>query len=320
MINVLSNILVPEAAEDSYFPASTEFITGKKCDVLYAPRDPLSSFLPILIEIQNQVDDKFLTRAIHYCTLIYNRYNKLPIIVVFGIANVTLSLQSKAVDSEFPFARQIPSLGWAERCLLLTSSTLQMNQEENTLHPLRAIGYFLCSQSLSISTLEYGRNDSLVKLLYSIAHDNLDQLIGEEAEKLEAIDKICSISEIQLHKIKQCLEKGDEASKKKSLSYVEATLEFLQRQKRKYCEAIETTPIEETPPLVYLNKRRQLSTVELENEVDNAELYDFVQRFKKTTRINWKECFKTGHLENIKSIKQFNTSESLRSHYNRKFK
>lgn len=65
---------------------------------------------------------------------------------------------------------------------------------------------------------------------------------------------------------------------------MEATLEFLQRQKRKYCEAIETTPIEETPPLVYLNKRRQLSTVELEDEVDNAELYDFVQRFKKKQR------------------------------------
>ncbi|KAI8987494.1 hypothetical protein BDF20DRAFT_801351, partial [Mycotypha africana] len=67
-----------------------------------------------------------------------------------------------------------------------------------------------------------------------------------------------------------------------------------QRQKRKYCEAIETTPIEETPPLVYLNKTRQLSTVELENEVHNAELYDFDLRFKKTTRINWKECFNKG--------------------------
>lgn len=131
--------------------------------------------------------------------------------MVFGIANVTLSLQSKAVDSEFAFVRQIPSLGWAERCLILTSFTVQMNQEETTLHLLRAIGYFLCSQSLSIITLDYGRNDSLVKLLYSIAHNNLDQLIGEEAEKLEAIDNICSIGEIQLHKIKQCLKKGDEA-------------------------------------------------------------------------------------------------------------
>lgn len=30
VINVLSNVLVPEAAEDSYFPASTEFITREK--------------------------------------------------------------------------------------------------------------------------------------------------------------------------------------------------------------------------------------------------------------------------------------------------
>jgi hypothetical protein len=123
--------------------------------------------------------------------------------VVFGIASVTLSSQSKSVDSEFPFARQIPSLGWAERCLLLTSSTLQMNQQENTLHPLRAIGFFLCSQSLSISTLDYGKNDFFVRLLYSIAHTNLEQLIGEEAEKLEAINNICSGSEIQLREIKK---------------------------------------------------------------------------------------------------------------------
>ncbi|KAI7906750.1 uncharacterized protein BX663DRAFT_534801 [Cokeromyces recurvatus] len=177
VINALSNILVPEAANDSYFSAPTELITEKKCDILYAPHDPL-------------IDDKFLTRAIHYCTLVYNRYNRLPIILVFGVASVTLSLQSKSVDSEFPFARQIPSLGWAEHCLLLTSSTLQMNEQEITLHPLRAIGFFLCSQSLSISTLDYEKNDSFVKLLYSIAHDNLDQLVGEEAEKLDAIRDI----------------------------------------------------------------------------------------------------------------------------------
>lgn len=194
----------------------------------------------------------------------------------------------KAVDSAFPFAKQIKSLGWAQRFLLLTSSTVQLNPEDSTLHPLKAIAHFLCSQSLSINTLEYGKNDSLVKLLYSIAHDNLGQLIGEEAENWEAINNICGITEIQLHKVKKCREKGDEASKKKSLCYVEATLEFLQRQKRKYCE--------ETPPLVYLNKRRQLSTIELENEVNNAELYDYIQRFKKSSENQLKKM-----LQNRKS-------------------
>ena len=100
------------------------------------------------------------------------------------------------------------------------------------------------------------------------------------------------------------------------------TLGFLQRQKRKYCEAIEITPIEETPPLVYLNRKRRPSPVDLNDEKHKAELHQFVQRFKssKSGRISWKKCFKQGHLDNITSIKHFNTSESLRCHYNRSCK
>ncbi|KAI8972474.1 hypothetical protein BDB01DRAFT_704406, partial [Pilobolus umbonatus] len=63
-----------------------------------------------------------------------------------------------------------------------TSSTLQVNQQEKTLHPLQAVGYFLRSESLSISALDYGKNNYFVRLLYSIAHDNLEQLVGKEAE------------------------------------------------------------------------------------------------------------------------------------------
>ncbi|KAI7871955.1 uncharacterized protein EV154DRAFT_556542 [Mucor mucedo] len=175
----------------------------KKCEVLYAPSNPLSSFPPILVEVQNKVDEKFLTRAIQYCTLTFERYNRLPIIVIFGIANATASLMRKTEDSDFPFARQIQSIGWAERCLLLTSSILQVNQQEEILHPLQAVGHFLCSQSLSINTLDYGNNDSLMKLLYAIAQRNLDQIIGEETEKLEAVKNICDISETQLQKVKK---------------------------------------------------------------------------------------------------------------------
>lgn len=281
----------------------------------------MSSFPPILVEVQNKVDEKFLTCAIQCCTLTFERHNRLPIIVIFGIANATVFLMSKSEDGDFPFARQIQSIGWAERCLLLASSTLQANQQE-TLHPLQAVGHFLCSQSLSINTLDYGKNDSLIKLLYTIAQGNLDQIMGEETEKLEAVKNIYDISEIQLQKVKKCLEQGDKVSNKKALSYVDDTLSFLQRQRRKYCDTIETTPVEETPPLVYLNKKRPASALEPDNKELNTELYEFVQRFKsgKTDRTNWKKCFEQGHLENISSIKQFNNSESLRCHYNRKFK
>jgi hypothetical protein len=112
-----------------------------------------------------------------------------------------------------------------------------------------------------MSTLDYRKNDKWVKLLYSIAHANLKQLSGEEDEKLEAISNICSSSQIQLHKVKRCLENGDKVSIEKALSYVDDALGFLQRQKRKHCEAIETTPVEEAPPLVYLNKTGSSQTL-----------------------------------------------------------
>lgn len=321
---MLVKTLVPEAAEDHYAATPTEFINKNKCNVLYAPHNPLSTFPPVLIEVQNQVDEKFLIRAVHYSTLIYEWYNKHPILVIIGVANVTVSFMSmKAADSDFSFAKQIPCIGWAKRCLVMASSTLEINQHntEEELHPLQALGYFICSQALSISTLDYGKNDKTVKLLYSIAHANVEQLSGEEDEKLEAISNICNSSQIQLQKIKRCLEK-DEASKEKVLSYVDDTLEFLRRQKRKYREAIETTPIEETPPLVYLNKKRQPIPVDLNGEKHKAELHQFVQRFKSTGsgRTNWKKCFEQGHLDNIQAVKYFNTSESLRCHYSRFFK
>lgn len=83
---MLMKVLVPEVTEDHYVATPTEFINKNKCDVLYAPHDPLSTFLPVFIEAQNQVDEKFLVRAVHYSTLIYERYKKHPILVIIEVA------------------------------------------------------------------------------------------------------------------------------------------------------------------------------------------------------------------------------------------
>jgi hypothetical protein len=126
-INILIKVLVPEVAEDHYVATPTEFINKNKCDVFYAPHDPLSTFPPVFIEVQNQVDEKLLVRAVHYSTLIYERYKKHPILVIIEVASATAQFMS------------IPCIGWAKRCLVLTSSTLKVN-ERNTdeeLHPLQ---------------------------------------------------------------------------------------------------------------------------------------------------------------------------------------
>ncbi|ORE06016.1 hypothetical protein BCV72DRAFT_208115, partial [Rhizopus microsporus var. microsporus] len=108
---------------------------------------------------------------------------------------------------------------------------------------------------------------------------NFELLGGEEGEKLEAISNICSSSQTQLHKIKG-----------------------------KYCEAIETAPIEETPSLLYLNKNRKfINPADPNSEKHKAEQYQYVQRFKsvESGRISWKKCFEQGYLDDIKVIKYF---------------
>lgn len=69
-IKMLIEVLVLEVEEDRYVATPTEFINKNKYDVLYAPHDPPSTFPPVFIEVQNQVDEKFLVRAVHYSTLI----------------------------------------------------------------------------------------------------------------------------------------------------------------------------------------------------------------------------------------------------------
>ncbi|KAI9487441.1 MAG: hypothetical protein EXX96DRAFT_475824, partial [Benjaminiella poitrasii] len=52
------------------------------------------------------------------------------------------------------------------------------------------------------------------------------------------------------------------------------------------------------------------------------ELRESVEQFRneRLGRVNWKQCFLKGHKDNIEAIKQYTTSESLRSQYNKYFK
>ena len=50
-INMTIKAFVAEVAEDHYVATSTEFINKNKCNILYAPHDPLSTFPSVLIEV-----------------------------------------------------------------------------------------------------------------------------------------------------------------------------------------------------------------------------------------------------------------------------
>ncbi|KAI7907728.1 uncharacterized protein BX663DRAFT_9563 [Cokeromyces recurvatus] len=82
----------------------------------------------------------------------------------------------------------------------MSSSTLSKTVSIEQLDPLAAIDMFLCSQKLSIKHLDCGSDDSTMKLLYKVAMIYVQQLVGEETEKAEAIKLICDNTENQIEK------------------------------------------------------------------------------------------------------------------------
>lgn len=198
VINAVIMSLV-EAPENTYTAAPTEFINKSKCDVLYISND-ISAFPPIIIEVQKIVDEKFIIRAIQYCTLVYQKYGKQPIIVIFGISSITMNILSLTTASTlFPFAKELSSLVWAQRCMLISSFSLDIiDKKINQLHPLAAIGVFMCSQATSINMLELGKEDKLMQLLYRIALKSVEQVARVEDEKVQRIVSICNNTSYQL--------------------------------------------------------------------------------------------------------------------------
>ncbi|CAO3694616.1 unnamed protein product [Rhizopus microsporus] len=139
-------------------------------------------------------------------------------------------MSMKSPATSHPFSKEIPSLFWAKRCLLISPTTLSAIQPVEQLDPLATIGLFLCSQKLSITHLVGGGQDITMKLLYKIAVKSVQQLLGEEEETAKGIKAICDNIYVQLEKIKGCIQNGDTESLDKAHLYVENTSIYLNSQ------------------------------------------------------------------------------------------
>jgi hypothetical protein len=139
---------------------------------------------------------------------------------------------------------------------------------------------------------------------------NVQQLLGKE-ETTKGIKAICDNAYVQLKKIKSCIQNCNTESLDKALLYVEDTSIYLNRQKRKFTTGRDVTLIPETPALKYL-KNKDIGPKEC-NEAYYNELKEFVEQFRneRSERVSWKKCFSKGYEDNIDSIKQYTTSESL---------
>ncbi|KAI9490089.1 hypothetical protein BDB00DRAFT_839558 [Zychaea mexicana] len=82
---------------DAYIIGDSEWADGTQSDVLYAPKDESLRHAPIIVEVQHSVNFAFVNRSIRYCTLAYQRFQTLPVLVVFCI-NATSGIPIKLLS------------------------------------------------------------------------------------------------------------------------------------------------------------------------------------------------------------------------------
>ncbi|KAI8977539.1 hypothetical protein BDF20DRAFT_875407 [Mycotypha africana] len=174
-----------------------------------------------------------MIRLIQYCTRVYERFQVMPVVLVF----VVVKFSSKEFEKKF-----VPKVNTPY--LLKTSSAKSIeNHIKVGMNQLVALAYYTTCQSASLSLLEYA-GDSTVRFLYSICKANMKKKGGGELVKIidrstEQIKKAIGLDEDPILTAEKCkgfaenLLKTIEVQKRKLVGVYELNAEASQKQQKK---------------------------------------------------------------------------------------
>jgi hypothetical protein len=163
------NTIVKELrlAPQEYFTDDTEFADGSRCDALFASM----TGPPIIVEIQNTMNEQFICRLVRYATSVYIKYERWPFCLTIVINEPSYHMVKKLVrSSHLENAWESTDKGWTEGAFFLLPSTIA-NADPRTMSPLASVALFLQEQSL------HGRhlNDTTINQCYSICFEYLSK-------------------------------------------------------------------------------------------------------------------------------------------------
>ncbi|KAG2236245.1 hypothetical protein INT48_008605 [Thamnidium elegans] len=273
-------------------------------DVVYIPK--LSQLSPVLVEVQCNVNEEFITRLIGYSLQLKQEYGQLPKILVITIKSITAEIKSKFNNLENERIYTMNCDYWAESCQIISAETIQTQLNNNPLNKLVALGHFLIHQKRNILSISQ-KHDPTIQLLYQISKDKFENEYYIEEEKLVVIKDLCFKAKTQFEKIVKCLQnEGD--SNGKALQYAENGLCFFNHQEQKFKKR-ETTPIEDTPDI------SNLANVNYNNDIIAIDGISFIEEFKaqREGRMSWECCYDEGRNKGF--FVDYNNWKSLKASY-----
>ncbi|CAO3610434.1 unnamed protein product [Mucor fragilis] len=307
VMNLVTTQLIGE--NNQYYPRPTEWIDGKKADVLYAADDSNAS-PPVLIEVQNVADDAFIHRLVRYCGKVYEEYGVVPVVLVVVVKKIRDTIMRKATkDTINPFLFKLPCFPWAKKCFFISTESIRDHLAETPLSPLVALGaYFTCQKT---SILDHSQmHDPTIQMLYRLSQRIFENTVVNENTTVDDILSLCQKSESKIKKGIKALEESTETSgNKRALDYLNDGLEIVKSYRLKYM------PSELSPASSPASSPAPALSPAPEPSSRNWEfVQNYIQRLGDE-KMNWNACFI--ECQNQGVLSSYTKPSSLKSAYQR---
>lgn len=229
-------------AVGNYWPRPTEWPNGTRSDVLYATEN--SEMPPVLVEVQNVVDEKFIHRVVRYCEEVFCKYGTPPVVIIIAVNDCKNQVANRATkNKKTPFFLKLQSYPWAQKCLLLNKESISPYLNKTPLDPVVALGSFFVEQKQSIKDHPYCE-DAFVQLLYSKAHHIFQNQVAVDDTKISFLLRAVDDAEFRYNKAIEMLENDEEneRAKKRTISHLRESMEVLKACKRQCVASGSSTP------------------------------------------------------------------------------
>ncbi|PHZ17102.1 uncharacterized protein RHIMIDRAFT_309933 [Rhizopus microsporus ATCC 52813] len=294
VINIIvHHLLGINIPNNAYLSGSTEWADGKRSDALYIPRNGVTHDLPpILIEVQNCIDQLFMIRLINYCAHVYERYEVLPVVLVFVVKKFSnTTFEEKFVKkANVPYILETQCEFWAKSTNFVSAKSIE-NFAQDSMDPFVALAYFTISQTQDLKSLTFAA-DMTVRFLYSICQKNMKKKNKSE------LDQVFDQATNQMQKIVELQDEDPILMLEKSKKIAKEFLETIQGQKRKLNEEYEL----------------DLQASQEQQQKYTREDFLFIESMSEPNKPkSWRKIFNAGKAKGL--FNSYTSANSLKSSY-----
>lgn len=311
IVNYITEALT--GTTDGYFVGNCEWRNRTRSDVVLEPKSSVD-LRPIIIEVQSNVNNEFLKRAVGYCLQASSRFDVDPIMLIICVEKLNQEIKDDVVDSRLPGIYSYFCKPWAAECLIICQESLAQTLTI-PLDPLVAIGLFLTNRSMSIIDRPYG-SDPTIQYLHILAL-HFHQIDFQDITYLPL-----KLINSQIAEYDKLITLANTLNQPQLVEAVKESKSRIYGTKRKYDDCL-NAEVSFNSTVSNNNENDDLlaEASEDQNAVNTREDYEaamkFVAEFKQKRteigkRMDWNGCLKEG-----KNILKYKNADSLRIQFHK---